>query len=88
MEKHIIKVPWYVKWGYRFLLMSWVAVLFLFFKAFTHPSKTVIVSINNYYEAVIELVLLGLSLILVPMFVYFLHKNDIIKLRLLRRFNK
>jgi hypothetical protein len=62
-------IRWSVKFGFNFLLLSWIAVATLFVKAFLSPAKAVVIQINNYSEMYIEIVLLVVSAIFIYKFI-------------------
>ena len=81
IERKSEPVRWSVKFGFNFLLLSWIAVVWLFVKAFLSPGKAVTIFVNNYSEMYIEIVLLVVSAIFIFKFVQECMAKGIIKFR-------
>jgi hypothetical protein len=74
-------IRWSVKLGFNFLLLSWIAVVWLFIKAFLSPARAVTIYVNNYNEMAIEIILLAISAIFIYKFVVECISKGILRFR-------
>jgi len=76
-EKMIRKI--FVKFGFAFVILSYMLVVILFLHALTNPIHTVVIRINAFGEMIPEAIAVFLSFIAVPFFVIELVKKGVWK---------
>ena len=67
------------KFGLAFMILSYVLVIILFMHALFNPIHTVVIRINAFGEMIIETIALLISFVAVPMFLYDLIREGVIK---------